>query len=659
MFKALLLLFFTLGGLPPAGSPPETGSLRGKLKLPAGASAPPRLEVQLLAGTRPLARARSLPPCELEPDGRFRCPVPTGTLDLRLRAEPYLTHYRWGQRVERGKTIELGELVLRRGSALVGQVVSARGEPLPRETTLLLEAAGLASDLPDAVHPAALKTELEGDPPSFFHFDGLSPGTYRLTAKAPGLSSVSTEIEVLADREQLLPAPLVLAPPEELTVQIDPPQDPFGDPWQLIVSAGDRRRQVGAEVRSETVPLDGFARIAGLAKGKYLLSIRSSAGKVWLRKPIDLGEEPMPLTVKLEPVEVRGCILLGGDPVPAKAWFGGRFGGIEMDPQPETVGCFQGLLPRPGEWKVDINGDEPRIRSTLVKVLVEPKKGKAWAEVNLELPDTLARVRVVDEAGKPIARAALVTLTPPNLHETRGTSQAPTDADGWVVLRGLPEGTYTAEAAASEDRQSEATTIVLTEKTEPPTLGLVVRSRRSLLVRVEEASGLPVPVAGARLLLTQPDNPTGVVLDSLTGADGQATLGLLPQAQALTGLVIAPGLGTLLARHTLPPKPEPLIVRLSREQGTLRLRLPAATSDPENPPQASLAKNGATVPAGFLHWLVPGAQLTGAAKDELVLPGMAPGTYRLCSRPPDGADLCSEGTLLPGSQLSLRSNPSP
>ena len=99
----------------------------GRLQPNPGQPAPAVLDLRLEASPRPLEGPRPASTsvqCPVQ-DGRFRCKVPAGTLDLRLRPGSFLPSYLWDLTFHPSEEKDLGTLPLRPGTSVVGWVRSA------------------------------------------------------------------------------------------------------------------------------------------------------------------------------------------------------------------------------------------------------------------------------------------------------------------------------------------------------------------------------------------------------------------------------------------------------------------------------------------------------------------------------------------------------
>jgi uncharacterized GH25 family protein len=72
----------------------------------------------------------------------------------------------------------------------------------------------------------------------------------------------------------------------------------------------------------------------------------------------------------------------------------------------DDEGRFHGILPREGPWRIEVQAAEPAF-STWARAEVDAgRAGKATLDIRL--PDTRIFGHVVDEQGKPVARADVI-----------------------------------------------------------------------------------------------------------------------------------------------------------------------------------------------------------------------------------------------------------
>ena len=107
----------------------------------------------------------------------------------------------------------------------------------------------------------------------------------------------------------------------------------------------------------------------------------------------------------------------------------------------DEEGRFSGVLSSDGFWTVDIEGSEPAFRAR-TRTEIRPDRFHR-AAVSIDLPDTRVFGRIVDEHGKPVARASLV-IASQSLDQ-----HVQADDAGSFDVRGLSEGSLALMAAVT------------------------------------------------------------------------------------------------------------------------------------------------------------------------------------------------------------------
>lgn len=659
----------------PTGEPVEkslrlrpAGVLKGHVALPRGESLPTSLSVTLepaepfrvqrsrAAGGRPFPPTTQS--CPVDSHGGWVCAAPAGRLDLRLRVKGYVSEYRWGARMDAGKILDLGELVLRPGASVVGWVRTADRSPLQPGARASLTPSTAGSQLDAEVAGVDRRTEsTEIDRRGFFHFEGVAPGSYELRVEQEGFAPTErSPVTVLEGRETSLPEPLVLDRPVRFEVALVPPVDPYGRPWRL----GLDPRDAGTGSPPEPAGTDGLWARAGLAPGSYRLTVESGQGRyeyTWWSEEVSI-EAGMPIyELRLPVVEVVGTVRLGSEPVEAVVRFGGRFGARRLDFDSDTEGRFGGYLPEEGEWRVSVYSKETGWRN-LPPIPVELPSGERLAEVDIRIPDLTLRGEVVDAEGQPVANAT-VWAHPLDFDRSRerDTDRTATDEEGEFQLRGLEAGPWLVSAqSVSPEGTSAGVAVELGEGPTPEPVRLTLERWVHVEARLVSASG---PVAGARVGVT-PRVPGEYLVfarpTSISDADGRVRF-TYPRRSAGVDLSILPPGFAAQARFLPSPLPETITVQVSQEGGTLILDLESFSPDlPEGslPPALLLHDDARLSLASARTWAR--LQRADAPSDgKLRIPRMAPGSYTLCVSTGTGDEgrHCAQGTLPPYGQLEL------
>ena len=637
------------------------GRIHGRLAPAAREKSPALGEIDLR-----LAEAPGLPGAPRFPEtvvrcpvagGELRCLVPAGRLDLRLKAAGFVPIYLWGVAVERGRARELGTLALKRGSSLVGRVQTEGGASpgpactirlAPRQSGELPQNAS-AEDVAADRRLRGLARETHPNDRGFFVFEDLPPGVYSVTATAPDLAPAGVlAVEVREGLEAEIREPLTLDRPVAFEVVLDPPLDPYGQPWRLELSPRDSTLGGAARWHKGVAASDGRWIEKGVAAGRYRLKVLGEGETRWAEEEVEARDGQPPLFLSVPVVEVRGTVDRGGEPLAATLWFGGRNGRRRIRFDSDDKGRFEGALSSEGKWPVEmVYPDDATVRVALAPVEVKRPPGKRFASLALHVPNTLVRGEVVDEAGNPLPEAQVSVHQGVEVH-----SAATSDGAGKFTLRGLPPGPFSVEAVRGE-RTSGWVNAAVADDGESPRLRLVARRQVEYRGHVVSARG---PVAGAQILaFPQLDEvapfAVATVAEAVTDPEGAFALRLPSGARSLNLLAFPPGFAFRMMR--LPADPErPLAISVNANGGNLLL-----------PSQGGLLAHGGTfVPTELIKlWLSPEDQ-DGRA---LRVPNVEAGDYTFCwaeavaasdalrrgATPP--AEHCATGTVQPFADLNL------
>lgn len=600
--------------------------------------------------------------CELA-SGAWRCTVPAGTMNAKLRIAGFIPQYVWGLEARPGQLVKLGTQVFEAGASIVGTV---RVDP---ETDISLQSAIVELTTVDE-SPVTRKAESNDvslkssvDERGFFQLRRPPPGEYLLLARRPPFVDEKVEVRVVEGRETTVIEPIVLHSGVPLEVSLDPPLDPNGENWSLSIARAypDRAELISAALE---VPPDGRLALPGVSPGLYLLTVSSERlGRLHVEE-IQVGEPPQPQAITLSLIRVQGQIRIGTHPLQGVVSFGGATGGVAVHMESDERGQFAGYLPRAGKWLVEINAT--RLKRFIQNVPVTPKpSGVAW--VSLIIPDTLITGKVMDEEGRPAAQSTVHARRQDALEQP---TEAVTDSRGEFSFRGL-EGTILLHAFADHRgivMDSLPQTVALTDdSSRVPEIQLVLRATRRVIGHVVWEEGA-VPNAAVVPLL--PEAPYRSIPGTTTDAQGSFALSGVPkQATELTVCVGAMGFGFRVVRVPL-PRPEPLTIPITRVSGTLLITAynTLIPKDDERAvplrPVGMLAMDEGYLPLNLLHqWAIFNGGGLAADGDVFTIPQMEPGNYVLCviypselqvlSTPMLDRKRCTAGVLFPDSELQL------
>jgi hypothetical protein len=593
-------------------------------------TAKPPSELVVFFRSPPAGSESKLPPgretCLLE-GKTWRCTLPALPLDLRFQSPGYIPRYQWGVAVAAGKSLNAGRIELRQGSAVQGWVVTAdRTPPTGTRISLRPRIGGALTDAAERKRLESLRFEATVNPQGFFELAGVPPGAYLLEAKNDRFAPAVVSVRVVpGEVTQVANPPLLLDQPKVVEVFVDPPVDPAGKRWRMKLQKMDRDSSVVETFADEPAGEDGSWRKKGVPMGEYFLRVSRSGDEAWWGGPLMVDENPEPLRIQLDVLRVQGTVTLGEEPLAAKVWFGGRHGAVRIEAQSDAKGRFETFLPHAGGWPVSVSAEKPAVQRELAKVKIEPKPGTRVAEIELLLPDTLLRGRVVDERNDPIPGAI---VTAESQSESRSAPvQALTDKEGRFEIRGLARGAALIEADAGEDRFADPTTVDVLDSKDDKSWILVAHPRLRLSGLVSSLAG---PVPGARIKAAPVGLPYLGVRLTTSDAQGRFEV-LLPRATREIHLAVgAPGFAFRMLRVPV-PEGGAFGVNLEQNGGTLILepRAPFDPGDAEAP--GVFLVHGGSVEAvqSVLAWAAPmGGGLDTSGRSQL--PGLEPGAYQAC-----------------------------
>lgn len=600
--------------------------------LQAGGEPPPTLlEVFFRTAPGPArgdAPPSSKSPCSMEKGPAWRCVVPAGALDLRFQAPGFIPRYRWGVAVPHRGTVHLGKFDLVQGSAVLGWVVTSDRSPIGKQARVELRPrmGGALRSRDKAGRLESLTLAAPVNERGFFQVDGVPPGSYVLEASQPPFAPSRVTVQVLpGEITEVANPPVMLDFPKILEVILDPPLDPAGKPWSVELSQLDRNTLEMSRLAATVAGEDGTWKKEGLSQGSYMMRVGSHAGDTWLLRQIEVDGSPSPVYVDLGMVRVAGAVRLGESPVAAVVTFGGRFGAPRITARTDEEGRFDLVLPRTGEWAVHVASEAPPVNREIPKVRVEPKPGKDAAEVDLVLPDTVLRGRVVDESNKPLEGAIVNVKTSGPAAEPQ--VQGRSDQEGRFEFFGLPAGSLLVGAEADGERSSEQVTVRVSDGGDPASVVLQVRAQVRIAGTVVSAAG---PVTGARIKAAPVGIPYFSVRTVTSDAQGRFETFLPPSAREMFVAVAAPGFAFRMLRLPVTKERE-VTVGVDQTAGTLVLEsgVPHAVTEPEAA-YVVVFHQGALEALPLLSaWALASGEVPESPARS-VIPNLEPGDYRAC-----------------------------
>ncbi len=647
------------------------GTIRAQVAAPSNEEPPDRVQVRFAPAPRK-AEAESLPSGDMTcptQKNLWSCRIPAGRQDLRLSAAGYITQYRWDVEVPRHGTVELETLHLRQGAAVSGWVEAETAEPAKgAEVALSPRSLGGHTNAVDRARMNRLTLSATANHRGFFQIGGVAPGEYVIEARMDPFAPARATVQVFDAAETLVAdPPLVLHPPQVIEAFVAPPVPPEGEQWTIRVAQLDRNSHAMRVLDPTPVSFAGYWSSEPLAPGRYWLTLDSDGTDGWFAQELELDPDTTPVFIELPVVRIRGTVLWGEDPIPASVWFGGKKGAVSVKLDADADGRFEGFLPRPGRWNIDVDGAEGPVRRSFQREIIK-RPGKGYAELELRVPNTRLECLVVHESGAPAPGAIVEASSQEEVASVRERS----DDEGFFAIEGLPPGLVTVKAEAAGPDQSfysDDVPVKLEDGEEPELVKLVLRPELRIRGRVvADADGHGVP--GARIKAEPCPMLGDIILVQTTDAEGYFEVHLPFDTREFYLSVAAPGYAFEFLR--LPADPDrSLIIPVGWASGTLVVDLPA-TFDRDSWDSAAvlLYREGAREHLWYLlGWWGRSEGTSREGANRFILPSMKPGRYHVCladrHAPPTfvpeagSGHVCVAGNLPESGELEISLPPIP
>lgn len=648
-----------------------TGTLVATVRPPPGHETPAELTVRVSSAPdapRPLEAEYDLP-CPIT-EAELRCEIPSGRLDLRLRARGFVSVHHWGAQVPVHDTLDLGAIRLRPGASVVGWVTAAAETFNPSKVSIELDRRALGqATRNDLKRRDALRLRATVNDRGFFQLAGVAPGSYELTARHEGLAPTRlAPIEVREGVELELPV-LELQPPHTLEVTLQPLRDPFRRPWTLQLYRESSLPNHVETVTEGGLNDNGVFRATDLEPGRHRLKILDSQGSVWHTEEIEVAERVTSHEVVLPYDRLEARVTLADEPlVGATVYFGRRSGAQRLVRRTDEEGKIYVFLPRRDSWTADIEHDELHLLTRIEGIVVEREPDEPWAKAEIEVPDTRAFGQVVDELGQPLPRASVDAIGPSSDGRSFFNQVRAEGKDARFEIRGFAPGTWKLEGSARPDLGAppffaEETEVEVEEGAPAGPLLLVAKQERTLSGRVIAPDGEGVPGALIVVGLEQdPDRVTRSVRQKVTSVDGSFEVHVPPRIGAVQLSVFPPGFAARQERVVLPQQ-VPIEIGVNPVGGTVVL-VPSSDDAPESFLHLQTTLFGEYI--YYVPFLKIWAGTHGLRQQggRLVIPNLEPGLYTACAGiteqvfndgrlPPGFEGHCDRGTLVPYGELVL------
>lgn len=563
-------------------------------------------------------------------EGVFRCAVPAGVLDLRVRSQGYIAHYFLGTRLAAAEIRDLGTLAFRPGQAITGRVT------LPREFRDELQKVTVRAE-PANTDSALLPLTAQAAKNGFFHIDGVTPGAWIVRARHPkNLYAEPVPLTVIAAADAQLARPMMLDRPRRIEVAVAPPQDPDGKRWHVEVMREIRPGFVEGYTQS-SADTDGRFSATALP-GTYSVAVNTAAGDEWHRQQVMVGAADVRLDLQMPSRVVKGTVTLAGKPLEANIHLSSDSAGVSVTSDAE--GRFSAAIRSSDarEWTVRIKSEAPLVER---EVVVPAPVGAS--ELSIDLPGGTIHGSVVDEQGAPVPYP-IIRINSPGSFSIGGTDTGTFDATGFEP------GTYDVQASGGGRAESDLVSVTVPEDGEAEPLRLVVRKQKALRGFVVSDFG---PVPGAEILVYSTDVPQAYVSFERTNAQGRFVAYLPPASREFDIFIAPPGFSYSMDHAEY--RDSVARARVDQNGGTLIVRGRGL-----GPRGIEIVHSGAIMPAAAIARDGGGS----VAEGEIILPRMEPGPYSACVveernralfRATNGANggRCVSGVLPPHGALTL------
>ena len=635
-----------------------TGVIRGRFRF-AGAELPGAARLRFESSPRQGAIAREETECPIGETGEWRCELPAPVpLDLRLSVDGFIALYFWDIRMSTEKPLDLGSVILEKGASVSGSV--ELGIPTAAEEPIDVELIPFFSHSPSntgRLEPEQARqargkvltstANIRG----FFLFRQVEPGNYLLLARHPEFAPARRGVvRVLPELETQILDPLVLYPPVDLEVFVDPPLDPTGHQWHASIQG------LSGEMGPREVDFSegGYWGMDSLATGHYeLVLFDPESHTVWHRETLELGANEPPVQLQVPLILLNGTIKRGPTPLQARIGLY-RWKESMVHFYSNERGEFTGYLPGAGEWAISVELARGR-KIHLPDILVSPLPGSNEAWVDVEIPDYSVFGKVRNESGETLAgyTVVLTFLQEPGAEEPSEMEginfSADSDEEGNYEVLGLFEGDYMVFAMKAMGSESRPEYFTLTKKESPLELDIVIPDYREVIGRLLGGAG-PLGGASIRTVAGGRSAWSAGIQQVVTSSSGEFRLRAPADIDSITVVVYPPGHAFKALPISLTSRP--IVVTVERRGGDLVLDRP--DHDPGDPYTGAfkIVYEGTEL---SLIEILPWLEANGISPSEMdptsiAIPNVAAGQYAACTL--DGSR-CNYAYLTEGGNAHL------
>lgn len=507
-------------------------------------------------------------------------------------------------------------------------------------------------DRRDGGFPFVAWTDKEG----VFLLEGLGTGAYELSLAGSPNQSWPVEIAVLGDEVAL--GDLLLSEGNRFSLEIWTGASMKSNALVAIATAVVLNDFGGVERRTASFDASrtdaGLFVWNGLPAGHYEIRVGDRQGNRWREELVQLfGNDH--LQMELDVVPVEGRARRGDEPLAAAMlWFGGLWGTERMGFRTNSLGEFRGLLPRDGEWTVDLTSapscdpcegaweeggwsgfDSQTVSDAGWVDIVADEDGIARPLIELPEGEVSGRVlSVVDGESYGIA-AAEVIVRRHMKGRVKGDYALPSDwevrtgADGEYSVAGLPDGQFDLLAEARIDGRLYRSALTRFSLGDPDRIDdLDVRLVPLEPIRVVVTSG-GVPVRGGFVSVT-----SGPSVEGGSPFTGDRQYWFPSPVSVVDVVAWSDGFGAVAQRWDV------------SDGGTVRVELETARGDLRLPRRLNgrlVTESGAAIDLSRLR--ADMGRAIAEAGEDIVLMDLAPGRYLWCPAP---SEECSPVRVFPG-----------
>lgn len=559
-------------------------------------------------------------PCALN-ENEYRCPVPTGTLDVRIGAKGYASQFLWALKVPPLETVTAPLIRLKKGAGAYGWVAVGRGVSFDHTTTTVRLTPEAMSEPRSQQRPIVATVDRRG----FFSFSGIDPGAYRIAASAESDSeSEERELVIRPDREVELLRPLVLERRVPLRVRISPPTDPSGLAWHVVVTRARNGYGDSAVINQASGDDAGVVTIRNLPPGAYEISVTPKGKDIaFVTRAIEMPRDAS-MAMEIQTTRVIGIVRMNDQPLAgAMVWLGGKFRTPAVTLTAGADGEFHGIVPfDPGEtWLVTVTHSDPSIATTINQR--PEREDEETVRLNLVIPAGMIDGVVLEANGSPAVRGIANVIRASD--ETADVMQARV-ADGKFELAGLQPGDYTVYAEGPGGRTT-GKTIVNVSKDDVSSVKLTFGESLRLVGRLTADNGSAI--AGAKVFVNSVEVPAPVWIPRSTSGGGEFATEVPDGTRTIDVVVIAAGFAFKSFRAPLDTGRQ-LVILMRQNGGRLGLTIPTAAMEGVSGRIPYVVHNGIAIPAMFL---LSNRMATSRATDDgliITAPHVEPGAYGLC-----------------------------